>query len=300
MKKVLKWIGIGLATIVGLLIVAAGVMIASGTARLNKTYDVQPAAIAIPDDEAAIARGNYLVSAGCTGCHAEDLGGTVFVDDPALGYFPASNLTGGPGGVGATFTDADFVRAIRHGLRPDGTPLFIMPSGAFYYFSDEDLGAIISYLKSVAPVDNDLGVKAPKPMGKILLAMGAFGDVLHAETIDHSGPRPSAPAPGVTADYGEYLVNTVGDCRSCHGDALSGGQPGEPGAPFAPNLTPGDHLAKWSADDFLTLMHTGVSPDGHEIDGAFMPWERIGRMTDDDLTAIFKYLEALPALETAQ
>lgn len=299
MKKVLKWIGIGLGAIVGLLIVAAGAMLASGTSRLNKTYEVQPAAIAIPNDEAAIARGQYFVSVACMGCHGEDLAGTVILDDPGLGYFPAANLTAGAGGIGASYTDADFVRAIRHGLRPDGTPLFIMPSGAFYYFSDEDLGAIIAYVQSVAPVDNDLGLKFPKPMGKILLTLGAFGNVLHAETIDHSGPRPSAPAPGVTADYGGYLVNT-GDCRACHGDALSGAQPGEPGAPFAPNLTPGDHLAEWSADDFITLMHTGVSPDGHEIDGAFMPWEYIGRMTDDDLTAIFKYLEALPALETAQ
>lgn len=297
MKRILKWIGIVLGGIVGLLIVVVVAMIVISTSRLNKTYDVQPAAVAIPDDAAAIARGQYLVSTGCTGCHGEGLAGTVLLDDPGLGYFPAPNLTAGSGGIGASYTDADFVRAIRHGVGPDGTPLFIMPSSAFYYFSDADLGAIIAYIRNVSPADNGLGVKAPKPVGKILLTLGAFGNVIQAETIDHNGPRPPAPAQGVTAEYGEYLVNT-GDCRGCHGEALNGQQPGEPGAPFAPNLTPGDHLAGWSAEGFITAMRTGISPDGHEIDGVFMPWEHIGRMSDDDLTAIFMYLQSLPARET--
>jgi len=297
MRKALKWIGIVVGGIVGLLIVTLIAMFAIGTSRLNKTYDVQPAAVVIPDDDDAVAQGHYLVSVGCTGCHGEDLAGQVIFEDPALGRIPAMNLTAGQGGAGASYTDADWVRAIRHGVRPDGKPLLIMPSGAFYYYSDEDLGAIISYLRSVAPVDNDLGQRSLKPMARVLFVAGAFGNALQAETIDHSGPRLPAPTQGVTVEYGGYLVNT-GDCRGCHGNALNGQQPGEPGAPFAPNLTPGGDVADWSAGDFLSAMRTGVTPDGHAIDGAFMPWEHIGRMTDDDLTAMFMYLQSLPALET--
>lgn len=298
MKKVLKWIGIIVGGIVGVLIVAFVAMFAIGTSRLNKTYDLQPTPVSASTDAEAVARGAYIVFTSCTGCHGEDLAGQVIFEDPALGRIPATNLTTGQGGAGASYTDTDWVRAIRHGVRPDGKPLLIMPSGAFYYYSDEDLGAIIAYLRSAAPVDNDLGERSLKPMARVLFVAGAFGNALQAETIDHSGPRPPAPAQGVTVEYGEYLVNT-GDCRGCHGDALNGQQPGEPGAPFASNLTPGGDVADWSAEDFLSAMRTGATPDGREIDGAFMPWEHIGRMTDDDLTALLVYLQSLPALETA-
>jgi len=299
MRKVFKWIGIILSSLIGLAVILAGILITSGASRLNKKYEVEPEPIPIPEGEAATRRGRYLFSSACAGCHGDNLAGTSFFDDPALGSIPAPNLTAGNGGAGGAYTDADYVRAIRHGVRPDGTPLMIMPSAAFYYFSDEDLGAIIAYIRSVPPQDQTWPEKNVKPMGRILLAVGAFGAVLPAETIDHTGPRPPAPEQGVTAVYGEYLVNT-GDCRACHGAAHTGQQPGEPGAPFAPNLTPGGELAGWSAEDFIAAMRTGKSPDGHEIDGDFMPWEHIGRLTDDDLTAVFLYLQSLPAQETMQ
>lgn len=299
MRKVLKWLGIILGSLVGLVVILTGILIAIGTSRLNKSYDIQPAAAAIPTDQDALSRGQYLFSSACAGCHGDNLAGTAFFDDPALGSIPAPNLTAGQGGIGGQYSSADFVRAIRHGARPDGTPLMIMPSGAFYYFSDADLGAIIAYIRNAAPVDRQWPAKNLSPMGRILLVAGAFGNVLQAETIDHTGPRPAAPEQGETAVYGEYLVNT-GDCRGCHGPGLAGQQPGEPGAPFAPNLTSGGHPAGWSAEGFITAMRTGQSPDGHEIDGRFMPWEHIGRLTDDDLTAMYLYLQSLPAAETTQ
>ncbi|RMH01649.1 MAG: hypothetical protein D6706_01575 [Chloroflexi bacterium] len=297
MRKILKWLGIILGSLIGLVLILAAVLITIGTSQLNKTYDIEPETIAIPTDSDTIARGQYIYSTTCASCHGDNLAGTSFFDDPALGNIPAPNLTAGNGGIGNTYTDADYVRAIRHGVRPDGTPLMIMPSNAFYYFSDEDLGAIIAYIKNATPQNQPWPAKRLSPMGRILLAAGAFGDVLHAETIDHTGPRPTAPAQGVTAVYGEYLVNT-GDCRNCHGPDLTGQQPGEPGAPFAPNLTSSGHLADWSAEDFIAAMRTGQTPDGHEIDGDFMPWEHIGRMTDDDLTAMFLYLQSLPTTTT--
>lgn len=299
MRKVLKWIGFVLGGLVGSVILAVATMLIIGGSRLNKQYDIEPATVAIPTDPDAIARGQYLYSATCAGCHGDNLAGTPFFDDPGLGSIPAPNLTSGNGGIGSAYTDADYVRAIRHGVRPDGTPLMIMPSGAFYYFSDEDLGAIIAFMQNVSPQDQVWPAKNLSPMGRILLVAGAFGNVLQAETIDHTGPRPPAPEQGVTAAFGEYLVNT-GDCRNCHGSNLTGQQPGEPGAPFAPNLTPGDHLADWSAEDFIAAMRTGKSPDGHEIDNNFMPWEHIGRLTDDDLTAMHLYLQSLPAAETTE
>lgn len=298
MKKVLKWIGIVLVGLVGILILAVIGLSVSANSRINKTYEVTPAVVDIPDDIAAIDRGAYIFNTSCAGCHGDNLAGTRFFDDPAIGYIPAPNLTAGQGGIGGIYSDTDFVRAIRHGVNADGSPLMIMPSKAFWHFSDEDLGAVIAYLKSASPVDNDLGEKELKPLGRVLLAAGAFGDVFAAEVLDHDGPRPSAPARGVTAEYGEYLINTS-DCRACHGTDLTGAKSSEPGAPFSPNLAPGGVLGIWSAADFIETMRTGLTPYGRELDGNFMPYEEYGRMTDDDLTAMFLYLQSLPAVETS-
>jgi mono/diheme cytochrome c family protein len=296
MRKALKWIGIVVGGLVGLVVlIVAGILVSTGM-RLNRTYDIQPEAVTIPTDAAAIERGRNRTARYCTGCHGEDLSGTVIFDDPSLGLIQASNLTSGQGGVGGAFGDAEWVLAIRHGVGVDGKPLLIMPAGDFYYFSDGDLGDIVAYVKSVPPVDNETTGYAFTPMARILIAMGAFGDVINAETIDHTGPRPAAPAPGVTLAYGEYLVNT-GGCRTCHGVELSGGDPPNPESPLGPNLTPGDELADWSEADFIQTIRTGVSPHDHELDPEFMPWESIAKLTDDELKAIWLFLQSLPPKE---
>lgn len=96
----------------------------------------------------------------------------------------------------------------------------------------------------------------------------------------------------MTAEYGEYLVN-VSECRTCHGAQLSGGKDSDPQAPPAPNLTRGGALAGRSQQDFVTALRTGKAPTSQFSD--FMPWKQLGRMTDDELTAIWLYLQSLPA-----
>jgi mono/diheme cytochrome c family protein len=298
MRKALKWIGIILVGLVSLVLIFVVVMFAIGTSRLNRTYTIRPANISITSDAAAVEQGKYIYNSSCIGCHGENLAGKAILDDPALGYFPASNLTKGDGGIG-DYADSDLVRAIRHGVGADGKPLMIMPAKAFWYFSDQDLAAILAYLKSAPAVDNNLGEKNAKPMGRILLALGAFGDILAAEAIDHSAPRPPAPDHAVTVEYGEYLVNTR-DCRNCHGPDLAGAQPPEPGAPFSSNLTPGGVLTIWSTGEFIETMRSGTTPYGRQLDSNFMPWKEYANMTDDDLTALFLYLGSLPAKETTK
>ena len=291
MRRLLKWIGILLGGILGLLIVAGALLAITGGNRLNKSYDIQPEPLTIPNEAAALERGQYIVSVSCAGCHGEDLSGGPFLDDPAMGTIPARNLTAGQGGAGATYSDVDFVRAIRHGVDGNGKPLAIMPSRAYWHFSDEDLGAIIAYVKSIPPVDNDPGEKEVKLVGRLLLGAGML-DILAAESIDHTAPLPAAQEQQVNAAYGAYLANT-GDCRQCHGPDLAGAQSPEPGGPAAPGLTPTGALADWTTAEFIETMHTGVTPDGHQLDGAFMPWKDYGRLTDDDLTALFLYLQTL-------
>ena len=155
MKKFLKWVGIIPAALVGLFIVALVVVYVKTESRLDRVVAAPPDALSIPAGDAAIARGKHIFQfRGCEACHGEKLEGKIYLDDPAVGQVIAGNLTRGQGGFGASFSDADWVAAIRYGLRPDGTPLLFMPSTEFYFLSDDDLAAVIAYIKSVPPVDH--------------------------------------------------------------------------------------------------------------------------------------------------
>jgi cytochrome c553 len=295
MKKVLKWIGIVLAGLLGLLVVAAVVFYALGSAKLNKTREIQAEAIAIPTGEAALARGEILAGvASCTVCHGRDLSGDVEIDDATIGTVYASNISG----LGQTYSDADFIRAIRHGVDRDGRQLLLMPANIFIsHLSAEDLGALIAYLKTVPPVENNLPEPQLTLIGRILVGTGLLGDALAAEVIDHSQPIPPMPEIGANVEYGAYLT---GFCASCHGEDLDG-QPAEPefGVPARPNLTPGGELGNWSKADFLKTMRTGVTPQGRELDPEFMRRDAFAKMTEDELGAVWMYLQSLPSRESA-
>jgi mono/diheme cytochrome c family protein len=284
-----------LGSIIGLAGVAGIAFFLIGNASLNKTHDFAPSNLAIPTDEASIERGKHFVETLCQGCHGEDLGGGVLVDDPMLGYLGAPNITTGAGGIGQEFTtDEDYVRAIRHGVAPDGKPIYMPAVISTSQLSDDDLGAIIAYLKTVPPVNKAAGGVLLKPMGKILLGAGAFGKI-PVVTVSHE-IHISAIEPGVSVAYGEYLINTH-DCRVCHGQELAGGKHPDPTIDvITPNLTPGGEVGFWSEDDFLNTIRTGVTPSGHELDNNRMAWQTFSKLTDDELKAIYMYLHLLPKL----
>jgi mono/diheme cytochrome c family protein len=111
--------------------------------------------------------------------------------------------------------------------------------------------------------------------------------------IDHKGPRPISPEPGVTVEYGEYLAHI---CAECHGANFNGQIIRVEGNEYvALNLTPGGELGSWSERDFITTLRTGVTPGGKQLKDA-MPWKYFGQMTDDELKAVWMYLQSLPAL----
>ena len=292
MKKVLKFTAYGLAGIVALLLIAYFAMSIKTGNHINQKYSVQPANVFIPADSASVARGQHIVeSRGCTDCHGADLGGKIFIDDPALGRVVAANLTGGKGGVQALNTDEDWVRAIRHGVHHSGRPLLVMPSNEYYYLSDEDLGSVIAYLKQLPPVDNELPEHSLGPLAKVLYPLGKLDALISAEMIDHTAHRPAVPVADVTAEYGEYLA--VG-CQGCHYPNLEGGPSSVPGFPPAPNLTRTGNLVRWTEADFIQALRTGKTVDGRELNNNNMPWQNFGKMNDTELRAIWLYLQTLP------
>jgi cytochrome c553 len=219
------------------------------------------------------------------------LGGKLFINDPALGTIYTPNLTSGAGGFFATHNNADFVRAVRYGVRKDGRPLLIMPSDSFAELSDEDMADILAYVHSKPKYDG--GTPDPKvgPVGRFLIVTGALP--FPSAVVAQEKLAPSQRTIGVTESYGKYLARASG-CMDCHGVGLSGGHlRGAPSDPPAQNLTPAGDLGHWTFDRFKTTLRTGTRPDGSHIN-TFMPWPNFSQMTDDELRAIWLYLKSVP------
>jgi cytochrome c553 len=285
--------------LVGLVVVgAASVVVLSAAAiylvsnyRLSTSASAASTSITVPSDVAAIQHGQHIAGAiaRCTECHGPDLTGMIVRDD-ASARVVAPDIT--RGGVTANFSDADYARAIRNGLDPNGRPLWLMPTDDYAQLSDADLGALIAYLKSLPPVANSLPESEIRPLGRVLLAIGQ-PTLLGATQPASAFSQPSPQVPAVTAEYGEYLV-TIAGCARCHGPGLSGGPiPGAPrGTPPASNLTP-TGLGDWSEADFLRAIRSGRRPDGSLIDPS-MPWQYYAQMSDLELRAIWEFLGVVP------
>jgi mono/diheme cytochrome c family protein len=296
MKKFFKWFRIALGVLLGLIVIALIIFYFKGSAMLNQTFTIPPETITIPTDTASIERGKHFVKAICAECHADDLSGKKLLDAPFATIYSA-NLTSGKGGAGSEFKDADFVRALRHGVDNKGRDLVVMPAQLFWNFNDQDLGDVIAYLKSLPPIDKEHPDPQINALGKIMFGAGFFGPgIVPANVITHDQRPPVVPI-GVTAQYGEYLVSVTG-CRDCHGAQLAGGKSNKPGAINAPNLTPGGDLKAWNEANFINTIRTGVTPKSHTLKPDEMPWKYITNYSDDELKAIYMYLRSLQKLET--
>lgn len=266
MKKFLKGCTMVFGAGIGLILLAGLVLYAIGMRKLTKSYpNVSVETIEIPTDGAAIARGEHVaVIWSCTYCHGEDLSGKLVEENSFMGTIPATNLTSGEGGIGELYTDADWVRAIRHGIKPDGRGEIMM--GNYYTMSTQDLGDLIAYLKQITPIDSNLPTMR---IGTILPLAPAIGYLVpSAEQIDHNAPRPADPIPGATVEYGSYLSAI---CMGCHSSNLS------------------SKLAGWSQEDFTRMMQTGALPNGEQL-GTGMPL--YSEMNETELTALWLYFQS--------
>lgn len=308
--KILKWFALAVVVII------VG-FIAFALLRSQETFDAPYPEITASTDSALIARGKYLVygPAHCAYCHAPAnefprveagevvplSGGFIFALPVGNVYVP--NITSDEAtGIGS-FTDGELARTLRFGVKRNGHALLdFMP---FYDISDQDLTAIISYLRTEPAVNNPVPQNEWNFMGKIVHALGMIkpsGD----------GNVPPSPSPDSTIEYGKYLANSVANCRGCHTkrDLMTGGYIGTdyagqmsfevldengkiiPGKHFvSPNLTPDKQtgrIAFWTQDAFVKRFQAG-----RVIEGSAMPWGAFSRMNKSDLTAIYKFLHTL-------
>ena len=160
--------------------------------------------------------------------------------------------------------------------------------------ADDELESIVGYIRSQPAVTN---LQPPPRVGPVIRVLFLAGQVklLPAELIDHARTHAAHVEAEPTAKYGEYLA--IG-CTGCHGPTLSGGK--IPGAPPdwkpAANLTPKGNLGHWSLAEFTAALRTGRRPDGTPID-SIMPWKAAGKMTDDEISAVYAFLKTVPAKE---
>jgi mono/diheme cytochrome c family protein len=289
MKRLLRWVGIAVLVLVGLVAALVGYVYISSGLLMARTYQVgQVPHVTVRSDPASVARGKYLYEhvAACGECHGADLGGKVVERSFMMGTLASVNLTRGQGGVGTSSSDEDFVRALTHGVKRDGRSVIFMPSSD-YQFTEADLGALLGYIRSVPPVDRTPPATAVGPMTR---ALGLFMDfpLAPAARIDHANVRlAAAPNAADAAASGAYLVSSAG-CRSCHGANFTGGGGPPPGAA---NITPVG-IGGWTEGQFLTAIRDHKRPNGTTITEA-MPLV-YGQMSDGDLHAVYAFLKTLP------
>ena len=305
--KLLKWTSMGL----GVLIV---LFVAYVYARANRTYDAPYLEITASSDSTVIARGRHLVfgPAHCTDWHTPEnekdlvragqeasLSGGVDFETP-VGTIYTPNITpDSETGIGL-FTDAEIARTLRYGVKRNGFAL--MDFMSLYDLSDQDLTAIISYLRSSEPIHN---VRPPHDWNFMGNAVRAFGMI---KPMGDGDVPPAAPEDS-TAAYGGYLARSVANCRGCHTrrDQMTGEYIGDEFAGqlivdveddegnikylVTPNLTPdaeSGRIANWTTQMFIARFRAGEL-----IPETIMPWGPYSRMTDLELTAIYKFLQSL-------
>ena len=305
LKTFFKWSSISILT----LVIAISGLVYS---RQNRTFDAPYPDIASTQDSAIIAKGKYLFfgPAHCLDCHAsiEDLekvehgvavipkGGRTW--HLPVGILRSPNLTNDAETGLGNKSDKEIARSLRYGVNPSGYTLFdLMP---FHETSDEDLQAIISYLRTIPAVKNEIRTFEPNLLGMVLNAF-VF------KPIGPSVEVPKSVSKDAGIPYGKYLATSLANCKGCHtnrdlktgefiGPEYAGGfrMPidGKDGEFVVTcNLTPDDEtgrISTWTEERFIHRFR-----EGKKIKESHMPWGPFKQFTDNDLRSIFAFLKTL-------
>jgi mono/diheme cytochrome c family protein len=285
------------AVLLALIFGAAFGLALVGYGRINRAYANPPSQLMAELTPQLVADGERFARS-CVGCHSASgelpmTGQDFFGHDnegPPVGTLWAPNLT--PVHLG-DWSDGEIIRAIREGVGRDGRSLLIMPSAGFRNLSDDDVLALLAYLRAQPAAGEPSPPRQINVLGAILFATIVPDDIFSAQA-PLSAPV-VAPPRGPTAAYGGYLVSL--GCQDCHGANLAGVPPGGEGPPPGPNLT--TLSERLSAAQFVALLRTGQYADGRALSEG-MPWQDLAGFSNDDLLAIYAHLEALEPLPDNQ
>ncbi len=265
-----------------------------GERKLVRIIQVDVAPFIMPHKASSLEQGRYLFSTrGCADCHGANGAGREIIRSGAM-LVVSPAIAPGENSVTAGYTATDWVRTLRHGVKPDGRPVMIMPSEDYNRLTNDDVAALISYVRRLPAVEGKQAVVQLPTMVKIMYGLGYVKDA--SEMINHKLPPQEPVAASVSLEHGKYVANS---CIGCHGAHLSGGRiPGSPPEWPAPaNLTPGDGsvMPRYaSADVFMEMLRSGKRPDGSAI-STVMPFNSLKEMNETDMRALHAYLQTLPA-----
>jgi mono/diheme cytochrome c family protein len=299
-----------------LLVVVVGGAVYVG-ARQNLSFDAPYPKVVATTDSAVVERGRYVVRvlAPCAACHGDPsqraayaTGADVplsggFVFDIPPGRFYVRNLTPDPETGLGNVADSAIARALRYGVGHDGRAL--LPFMEMQGLADDDLQAVVSYLRTQAPVRNPIPPHYFNALGKVVKATAL------SKPIGPSSTPPAAAPRGASVETGRYLAESVSLCWACHTErsqmtgALTGPRFGgttgftesdDPAHSWSPpNITSDPEtgrLGKMTEDEFVARFR-----QGRLIPGSPMPWQAFARMAEDDLRSIYRYLETVPPVK---
>lgn len=309
-KKILKVLGgtvVAIATLALILVVVVLV-------RADRRFDAPYPQLRATNDPAMIARGEYIVNGlgHCINCHTLNSESKAIAEgatpplagghtwDLPFGKVYTPNLTPDQEtGIGRR-TDAQLARVLRYGVMPDGRAA--LPFMEYHDMSDEDLVAVLSYLRAQKPVRRVVPQHELTFLGKAVMAFAI------KPVGPKSAPRKVSPAPAPTVERGEYLATSVAVCAECHTKRnmldgsyvqarFSGGMVFDSGNDkiiVSPNLTPSKYgrITSWTEEQFVGRFGAGVG-----IPHTHMPWRQFQRMTEDDARAIYRYLKTLQPVD---
>ena len=280
MKRLLRWTGIGVGVLVVFVAVAYAVVYVISERVLGRHYDAPAVALAVPTDAASIAEGRRLSALrGCLGCHGKNGGGTLLFEDPLIARIVAPNLTRAV----RRYSDAELATVIRRGLRPDGRSVVVMPSEEFVMLTDEDLGRIVAYLKSLPAMDGPDPNVWVGPLGRIGIVLGQYRT--SAQIIAETVPPPDTSEPQAAA--GRYLARSI--CAHCHGTDLRGTSNPDFTAPAL------RIVAAYSPEAFTQFLRTGTALGGRELRVmSAVARKQLHDLSDDEIAALYSYLHAIP------
>lgn len=276
MKRAFKWLGIAIASLLGLALVASAVVWTGGGRATSVIYDLPESTFVANPETADIEEGRRLaITRGCFhGCHGGDLEGEVFIDDFTFGHFNAPDLTR----VFAERSDAELDGIIRHGIFEDGHSTLMMPSAGFHHLSDDDLNDIFAFIRSRPRSDGIYPDVRPGLIARYMIWTDYFEP--QAKQIKENAPF---LVPGQGHAAGKYVALTV--CAECHGTDQLGFED------FSPSLIA---VAAYSPEDFHRLMTLGIPVGDRELDlMASMSKNRFVHLTDEEEAALYAYLQTL-------
>lgn len=295
MSQIKKWARRTALTLTALVTLAGGALFVGNLRaehQMHRQVNVSVKGVEYRNDSASLERGRYLyASRGCADCHGQDGAGHLFLDDGKGMRIAGPHISPGPGSVTKWYDAQDWERSIRHGVGPGGRPLMVMPSEDYNRLTDDDLAALVAWLRSMPPaVGGGPILDLPLPV-KAFYGFGLMPDA--ADKINHALPPAEPVAEGVNPAHGAYVANM---CKGCHGAGLTGGKiPGSPPDwPQAANLHPGNTMARYATPEALMqLFKTGKRPDGSAV--RVMPFGSLREINETDVRALHLYLSGLPA-----